>query len=105
MNWNCTLVEEKLSDFLEGALSPEESAGFSAHGRSCPGCAEMVEQVSALMGGMRRVQAPAVPPRLVKKILDATLGPQPARQGWRGWFTWVPALWETRFAMGLGTVA
>ena len=31
MNWNCTLTEERLSDFLEGALSPEENAAFSAH--------------------------------------------------------------------------
>ena len=49
--------------------------------------------------------APAMPPQLTRNILDATLGSESSKQGWRRWFSWSPAIWDARFAMGLGTVA
>ena len=49
MSWNCTLTEERLSDFLDGTLSPEEMAGFSAHSAGCGACTLMVAEVSEMV--------------------------------------------------------
>ena len=39
MNWNCEQIEERLSEYLDGALTPEEAAQFVAHSsmRAMPG--------------------------------------------------------------------
>jgi len=105
MNWSCTNSEERLSDYLEGALGPEEAAAFRAHAASCTRCSEMLAQVGSLVTSMQRLEAVEEPPLLVQKILDATLGPRTQERAWKRWFTWAPALWQPRFAMGALTVA
>ncbi|HUJ32148.1 MAG TPA: zf-HC2 domain-containing protein [Candidatus Acidoferrum sp.] len=105
MDWNCTYTEERLSDYLEGALTAEESAAFSAHARVCANCGPLVARVSSLVNQMHRLEPMEQPEHLVSKILDATLGPQPSKEGWRRWFTWAPAMLQPRFAMGIATVA
>src|SRR5271154_2747984 len=105
MDWNCTLTEERLSDFLEGALSPEESAAFSAHIAGCANCAKLVARVSGLVSRMQDVPLVADPAQLQRKILDATLGPRKQKPSAQGWFGWLPLIWQPRFAMGIVTVA
>lgn len=105
MEWNCTVSEERLSDYLEGQLSAEESAAFAAHRERCEKCAELVDQVRELLGGMHRLEAVEEPAGLQARILDATLGPRPKKAGWRRWFAWTPLIWRPRFAIGLATVA
>jgi anti-sigma factor RsiW len=105
MDWNCTFTEERLSDYLDGKLSPAEATAFSAHTAECAACAETVALVSGLVGRMHKMEMIEEPPHLVAKILDATLGPRAQKEGWKRWFDWVPILWQPRFAMGLATVA
>jgi hypothetical protein len=105
MNWNCTNSEERLSDYLDGQLTSEEAAAFSAHSASCAHCSELLAQVGALVSRMHQLEAPEEPPQLVQKILDATLGPRSKKQAWKRLFTWAPILWQPRFAMGALTVA
>jgi len=105
MDWHCTTTEERLSDFLEGALSPEEAAAFSAHTSGCAVCARIVAQVGVLVSQMQQIPLAEEPVHLVGKILDATLGPRTTKQDWQQWFGWVPVIWQPRFAMGLATVA
>jgi hypothetical protein len=106
MEWNCTLSEERLSDYLEGQLSATESAAFAAHREHCQRCAELVEQVRDLLSDMHALEPAEVPAGLQARILDATLGPRRAKkEGWRGWFAWTPMIWRPRFAIGLATVA
>jgi DNA-binding phage protein len=105
MHWNCTLTEERLSDFLEGALLPEEAAALSAHAAGCPNCAKLVAQVSGLVSRMQDVPQVAEPAQLQRKILDATLGPRKQKPAAQGWFGWLPLIWQPRFAMGIVTVA
>jgi|GEM_PF-756879 len=105
MDWNCTLTEERLSDYLEGQLSADELAALTAHRQSCARCAEMVTQVSELLAGMHGLEPLPEPAHLQRRILDATLGPKARREGWRRWFAWTPALWQPRFAIGMVTVA
>ena len=35
MDWNCAFTEERLSDYLDGKLSPAEAAALSAHSAGC----------------------------------------------------------------------
>jgi anti-sigma factor RsiW len=105
-DWNCARTEERLSDFLDGILSPAESAEFSAHAGSCDACGKLVKQVGGLVHQMRALDALEAPQQLIPKILESTLGPRRAQSaGWQRWFAWVPQLWQPRFAMGAITVA
>ncbi len=105
MDWNCTLTEERLSDFLEGTLLPEEAAAFSAHSAGCANCTKLVAQVSELVSRMQQAPPVEAPPLLAGKILEATLGPRKQDSVSPGWFGWLPAIWQPRFAMGMVTVA
>jgi anti-sigma factor RsiW len=105
MDWNCTLTEERLSDFLEGALAPEEAAAFSAHVESCALCGPITAQVNDVVSRMRQAPLMEEPPTLAGRILDATLGPRSRAQNRRRWFGWLAAVWQPQFAMGAATVA
>lgn len=105
MEWNCTLTESKLSDYLDGTLSREEAAAFSAHAAICADCAKLVAAVGGLVTRMQKLEPLPAPPMLVKRIVDATSGPRKESAGWKEWFAWAPALWRPRFLMGVGTVA
>jgi anti-sigma factor RsiW len=105
-DWNCARTEERLSDYLDGTLSPAEAAAFSAHASGCDPCGKLVAQVGGLVHQMRALDALEVPPQLIPKILESTLGPRRTQSaGWRRWFAWIPQLWQPRFAMGVATVA
>jgi hypothetical protein len=105
MEWNCTLTEERLSDFLDAALLPEEAAALSSHAAGCANCTKLVAQVSGLVSRMQQAEPMEAPPQLARKILEATLGPRKQKQVSQGWFRWVPVIWQPRFAMGIVTVA
>lgn len=104
MDWNCVLTEERLSDYLDGLLSPGEAAALSAHVAGCAPCGKLVAQVGGLVNSMQQLEPLDAPPQLVTKILDATIGPRTQKQSWGRWFTWIPALWQPRFTMGVATV-
>src|SRR5271170_5312107 len=105
MNWNCTQAEERLSDYLDGALDPVESAQFSAHAAGCPSCTQLIAQVGGLVARMHQLPPVQEPPGLVRKILDATLGARTRERASSRWLSWLPTIWEPRFAMGVVTVA
>jgi Putative zinc-finger len=105
MNWNCTTTEERLSDRLDGVLTAEEAAAFSAHTAGCAACTKMVAEVGALVSQMQRIEPLEVPVHLPVRILDATLGPRKQALDWRSWFDWLGVIWQPRFAMGAATVA
>jgi anti-sigma factor RsiW len=105
MDWNCTLTEERLSDFLDGDLLGEQLAAFSAHRQSCPACAGLVAQVTGMLKEMHQLEMVPEPAWLSRRVAVATLGSKVSRQGWDRWFWWVPKIWQPRFAMGIATVA
>jgi anti-sigma factor RsiW len=41
----CRELVELVTDYLEGALPPEDVARFESHVAACPGCASYLEQV------------------------------------------------------------
>lgn len=105
MDWNCTLTEERLSDFLDGQLPGDQAAAFATHQQTCPACADLVAQVSGMLKEMHQLEMVEEPAWLARKVAIATLGEKASKQGRDRWFGWLPKLWQPRFAMGLATVA
>lgn len=101
MSWSCLQVEERLSDHLDGALTQAEEREFQGHVASCPKCAPLVSQVALAIGRMHTLEQEEIPTRLVPAILDKTLGPRKAK---RDWLSWLPIVWQPRFAMGAVTI-
>ena len=86
MEWNCTVTEERLSEFLEGQLGPSEAEAFSAHAKICAQCSGLIARVGGLVSEMQGLALLEEPAGLHAKIIEATLGPQPSKEGWRRWF-------------------
>lgn len=101
MSWNCVQVEERLSDYLDNTLTESERAEFREHLDSCSRCAPLVAQVSYVTRNLAALELEPAPPLLLSKILDQTLGPRKAK---REWFSWIPVIWQPRFATGVVTV-
>ncbi|HXT73849.1 MAG TPA: anti-sigma factor [Candidatus Angelobacter sp.] len=101
MTWTCVQIEERLSDYLDGLLPAAEQREFRAHVDSCSQCAPLLAQVTHVIGRLRTLEPEPAPAALVSKILDQTLGPRKTK---RDWFSWLPMLWQPRFAMGTVTV-
>ena len=101
MDWNCTLSEERLSDYLDGLLSQDEAAAFSAHTAGCNDCTQLVARVKSLVGNLHTLEMVEAPPKLVAKILDSTMGVR----GWRKWIAGLQVVWQPRFALGALSVA
>lgn len=105
MTWDCTITEARLSEALDGILSREESAAYSAHLSTCAHCQELAGEVGAVLDRLHRLEMVSEPSLLAERILEATLGPSQQKHGWRRWFGWTNGLWQPRFAMGAVTVA
>jgi hypothetical protein len=105
MDWNCKISEERLSEYLDGRLAPADTSAFAVHATGCANCSQLIARVEGLVGRMHQLAEIEEPPQLIRNILDATIGPRTQKQGWKKWFSWVPILWQPRFAMGIVTVA
>jgi hypothetical protein len=100
MSWSCEQTEARLSDYLDGMLTPAEMAEFTAHAPSCARCAPLVASVSGLLTELHGMEQLETPPRLVYSILDKTLGPRESLTGWRAILGWVRGVAAMRFAYG-----
>ena len=83
MNWTCEQTELRLSDYLDGLLTPEEQHAFDAHVNTCALCTPLVASVSHLITNLHSLEPVEVPPRLIYSILDQTLGPREEKSTWR----------------------
>ena len=101
MNWDCTLTEERLSDALSGTLLPEESAAFRAHTAKCERCGQLVARVGGIVSQLQELPPIQEPPFLASRIIALTRGMPLGNSATQRW----PAIWQTRFVMGLATVA
>ncbi len=105
MTMNCEQIEARLSDYLDGLLSPAERLEFETHSNSCENCAQLVASLSQMLTSVHSLEQIEPPPNLVYSILNQTLGPREAKKGWRGAFGWLNGITTARFAYSAISVA
>jgi anti-sigma factor RsiW len=67
----CQEVVELVTDYLEGALPPDEAALFEQHLNFCDGCVWYVEQVRHTVATLGRIEPEEVPPETRDRLLTA----------------------------------
>lgn len=104
MTWTCDQTEARLSDYLEGLLSATQRAEFEAHVSGCAECAPLVAGVRDVLSEMQAVEPVEVPPGLIYRILDQTLGPREHVTFWQGFKNFIAGLATPKFAYGSASV-
>lgn len=104
MIWTCEQTEARVSEYLDGLLSPAERQDFETHSRACPNCVLLVANLSTLVTHLHSMEELETPPRLVYNILDATLGRREAVTGWLGFLESLRALAAPRFVYGAASL-
>jgi anti-sigma factor RsiW len=68
---SCQELVELVTDYFEGALSPEEVARFEAHAEACDGCSTYLEQMRMAIELTGKLEPGEVEPRAEAALLDA----------------------------------
>jgi anti-sigma factor RsiW len=68
---SCQEVVELVTDYLEGALTPEQAALFEQHLNFCDGCDWYVEQLRTTIATVGRIEPEEVPPEMRTRLLAA----------------------------------
>lgn len=69
----CTDFEERLTDYLDGALDAKTNAAFAEHAMRCPVCHELLSEVKNTLDACRTAEAPPPPAQLEARILMQTM--------------------------------
>jgi anti-sigma factor RsiW len=68
---SCQELVELVTDYLEGALSPEERARFDAHIEPCKGCRAYLEQIRTTIELTGRLTRETLPSEAESTLLGA----------------------------------
>jgi hypothetical protein len=71
----CDQVRAKFDEFHDGLLPPAAAETVQSHLKACAGCHEEYRLLVSCIGVIRGLEAPAVPPRALRKIVDTLSGP------------------------------
>lgn len=77
---NCAHCEERMSDYLENALSASERAAMQLHFQSCRACSELLAGVTEVMAWGKSFPVYEAPQWLATRIIANT--PHFARETW-----------------------
>ncbi len=69
----CADYEERLTDYLEGALDAESGRAFAEHALRCPVCHELLSEVKNALQVCRTAEAPLPSRELEARILNSTV--------------------------------
>jgi hypothetical protein len=67
----CDRFRTLFDDHHDGLLSPPVSEEIRVHLAACAGCKEEYGLLVSCIGVIRGLEAPAVPPRALRKIVDS----------------------------------
>ena len=70
----CQELAELITDYLEGALPPEQHALFDLHISECPDCTLYVEQMRTTILTAGRVRVDDIPPSVRDELLSVFRG-------------------------------
>jgi hypothetical protein len=68
---SCQEVVELVTDYLEGAMSPEDVARFEYHLTLCEGCVFYVDQIRMTIAAVGRIGEEDVPPEIRDDLVAA----------------------------------
>ena len=68
---SCQQVVELVTDYVEGALDPEEASLFEQHLNFCDGCVWYVDQMRTTISTVGRVDEEEVPPEARERLIAA----------------------------------
>ena len=68
---SCQELVELVTDYFDGAMSPDEAALFEQHLNFCDGCDWYVEQMRTTIATVGRVDDAVVPPAMRDRLLAA----------------------------------
>ena len=68
---SCQEVVELVTDYLEGAMSPDDVARFEHHLSLCEGCVFYVEQIRMTIAAVGRMGDEDVPPEVRDDLVAA----------------------------------
>ena len=68
---SCQELVELVTDYLEGALTPEERRRFEEHAEPCVGCRGYLDQMRTTIRLLGRLPAEALDPGAERALLDA----------------------------------
>jgi anti-sigma factor RsiW len=69
----CADFEERLTDYLEGALDAQTNRDFAEHAMRCPVCHELLSEVKNTLQACRTAETPAPASQLEARILMQTM--------------------------------
>jgi anti-sigma factor RsiW len=67
----CQRVVELLTEYLESALSTDDTLALERHLTSCPGCSTYLEQLRETIKATGALREEDVPPELMATLLEA----------------------------------
>lgn len=68
---NCQEFVELVTDYLEGAMSPDERARFEAHLNYCDPCIVYIEEMRLTIGAVGHLSARDIAPAARDQLLTA----------------------------------
>ena len=71
---SCQELVELVTDYFEGALSPDEHVRFEAHAERCQGCGVYLEQMRVTIDLLGQLPAAGLPDGAERELLEAFRG-------------------------------
>jgi anti-sigma factor RsiW len=67
----CAELVMLVTEYLDGALPPEERARFEEHAEACPDCGDHLEQMRLTIAAAGRLREDQIPAPAQRALLDA----------------------------------
>jgi anti-sigma factor RsiW len=70
-NLSCEQFVELVTDYLEGAMPPEDARRFDEHAATCPGCDVYLDQIRETVSAIGHLTPDHLEPEARERLLEA----------------------------------